>query len=314
MYNAVFSHNVIKEYGTFDDAIFQCGGSSIIANNLFADNYVFDYYMNQCVIRSSGSSKLINNTIVNNGPGYSYGLAPMAIYCIDGSPIISNNIIANNSAYGIYATEDATPVLTNNCVYGNTEANYYPSTLSHSSDINENPLFTNANNGDYTLQSTSPCIEAGNNDEINSSSIPDFAKSYDLGHNPRIQSGHVDIGAYEYTNVIYVNGASPNAVDDSSHGSSWNYPKKTISGGLATATNGSEIWVAGGANNPYDESVSLKSGVSIYGGFAGTETVREERDWENNVTNIKYVDDNIITATYITRDKIVGLVIGDINT
>ena len=58
---------------------------------------------------------------------------------------------------------------------------------------------------------------------------------------------------------------------------------------LARAAGGDEIWVMTGTYKPTlinDRSVSfvLVNGVALYGGFAGTETEREERDWLENPT------------------------------
>ncbi len=52
------------------------------------------------------------------------------------------------------------------------------------------PLFADYANGNLRLQSNSPCINAGNNAYVTAAT--------DLDGNPRIVSGTVDIGAYEY--------------------------------------------------------------------------------------------------------------------
>jgi hypothetical protein len=59
---------------------------------------------------------------------------------------------------------------------------------------------------------------------------------------------------------------------------------------LASATAGDEIWVKAGIHTPSANASSpekffwLKKGVAVFGGFSGTETTRDQRDWENNIT------------------------------
>ena len=62
---------------------------------------------------------------------------------------------------------------------------------------------------------------------------------------------------------------------------------------LSGAVSGDEIWVQAGVYKPTIDtnrtvSFDLKSGVALYGGFAGTESEAEfdQRDWVNNVTTL----------------------------
>ena len=79
-------------------------------------------------------------------------------------------------------------------------------------------------------------------------------------------------------------------VDDSATGAntglSWNDAFTDLQGGLALAVAGDEIWVAAGKYRPdaLDRNMSfvLKNEVAVYGGFAGSENLRSERDWHAN--------------------------------
>lgn len=62
--------------------------------------------------------------------------------------------------------------------------------------------------------------------------------------------------------------------DDSNDGSSWANTKRTIKVAMESATQGQEIWVAVGY---YSESIQPRDGISIYGGFSGSERSVEER-------------------------------------
>ena len=77
-------------------------------------------------------------------------------------------------------------------------------------------------------------------------------------------------------------------------GLSWATAYTNLQDALAAATSGNEIWVAEGVYYPDQgggqiagnqaASFFLKSGVAIYGGFAGVETLRTQRDWLTHIT------------------------------
>ncbi len=71
--------------------------------------------------------------------------------------------------------------------------------------------------------------------------------------------------------------------------SSWADACPDLQTALGKATSGDEIWVAAGVYMPGTapgDTFQLKSGVGIYGGFAGTETTRTQRSWEGYVTTL----------------------------
>jgi hypothetical protein len=127
-------------------------------------------------------------------------------------------------------------------------------------------------------------------------------------------------------NVIYVD---PRAVEDAGYisfgdlegtwatgrntGTSWEDAYRDLPRALTRAAKGcgSEIWVAGGSYRPgmqTTDSFIIPANTSIYGGFAGNETSRDQRDILNNETTlsgfIALVPDGQ-SGYYETRNNIV---------
>src|SRR5690606_8474226 len=72
-------------------------------------------------------------------------------------------------------------------------------------------------------------------------------------------------------------------------GVSWATAFHDLQDALAVAEAGDEVWIAEGVYKPTEGSdrmatFTLASGVALYGGFEGTETQREERDWVANLS------------------------------
>ena len=84
---------------------------------------------------------------------------------------------------------------------------------------------------------------------------------------------------------IYVDADAGGAND----GTSWDDAYTDLQDALTAAAAGDEIWVAASTYKPTDSTdraiaFEMVEGVGIYGGFAGSETERSERDWDANPT------------------------------
>ena len=213
------------------------------------------------------------------------------------SPQLTNVILWGNHA-GINRNKDyscdemynnqASPKVAYSIIQGGIDSIEGASDSGNNLDMNPrfgkyvNPAKAPTTEGDLHLQAGSPAINAGDN-----STVPPGAVT-DLDGRPRIVGNTVDIGAYEAYNIVYVNQAAGGQKD----GSRWEDAYTDLQEALKNAQAGDEIWVAKGTYKPTTEtdgnvpeiSFVLVEGVEIYGGFAGNETRRDQRDWDANAT------------------------------
>ena len=83
--------------------------------------------------------------------------------------------------------------------------------------------------------------------------------------------------------VWYVTSTGAGSMD----GTGWDDAFFSIQDAIDAASAGDEIWVAGGTYSPSDASgITVDKTVLIFGGFNGTETAKNDRDWKTNVTTV----------------------------
>lgn len=219
-----------------------------------------------------GAATVVNNTIVGNtGSGIFWG---------NTFPTNYNNLVAFNSA-GLETSDGSPVVLYNNDVYSNnvlaaaTDYLGLANATGLHGNISRDPILANYRIGDFRLEPTSPCVDAGLNAVV-------LTGWPDAGGSNRVVGVAVDIGAYESsginlvvpTPIIHVRPSGNNAND----GLTWASAKQSVQAGIAAATprlvQGGEVWVAQGT---YSEHINIPAFVYVYGGFAGNETNRDSR-------------------------------------
>jgi len=221
-----------------------------------------------------------NNTIVANGlrpevtgwePSDSaYGSVHLEY--ADHRLTLANNIVAFNGG-GLQWAGGA--VFRHNDVYGNGTDFFGPDYTGEIGNISADPLFVDRGSENYHLLPGSPAADAGDDVAVYG--------TLDLAGWPRALGARVDMGAYERhplrPPVRYVKAAPPG---EYRNGTSWETAFPTIQEALNAVLPGEQVWVAEGT---YTENLRLDTpDVGLYGGFAGTETAREERDPKAHAT------------------------------
>lgn len=119
-------------------------------------------------------------------------------------PVFRNSIITNNAAASFVDTSAS----------GGLNAAIFNYVLTDVSDLGSNfntgnnilasdPQYSNASVADYTLDTNSPAVNTGLQEYYNAGGTPDlFAVTTDFAGNSRVYDGFVDLGAYEWQDVM----------------------------------------------------------------------------------------------------------------
>ncbi|WP_299625211.1 InlB B-repeat-containing protein [uncultured Tenacibaculum sp.] len=241
----VFDNNLSSNSGTAMYVIPREGTNVtyfILTNSLFKNNRTTDdgsrkakggmVWVRAHYTGTIISTNIINNTFVNNlneGTDANSDFATVALSRNTGSygnSFVANNIFwgnkNNNGNVALAVGKGGGTNFTNNLAALNSidEDNFSNISFLASNTSNSDPLFTDAANGDFTIQTNSPAKDTGDNSRIPS------GVSTDLFGNQRIFNTTVDMGAYEFgpaapvikkaLNVTATNGSvtiSPSSAD-----------------------------------------------------------------------------------------------------
>jgi len=223
--NCIFSSNLAGNASGHSEGGGMCNDNSspIVTNCTFSSNHSrFGGGMSN----DNSLPTVTNCTFFSNHSRVAGG----GMWNFESSPKITNSTFFSNSATtsqggGIYSFNNSTITLTNSIVWGNTNEQIHngytstPSTIKYSNiqggcssssdvqcvaNIDSNPLFFNAENGDFRLQDGSPSINTGSNAglpadlaDLDGNGDRDEPIPYDLNGNQRIYDSIVDMGAFE---------------------------------------------------------------------------------------------------------------------
>ena len=203
-------------------------------------------------------------------------------------PVLTNCIFwGNGAANTIVNNPVSEPVPASYSLFDNTVTGYYESSQTPPTNLTTTTSpFVSSNS--VALAASSPAINTGSNLAYTNANGP----ATDLAGAPRIVC-LVDMGAVEYQipglspTRLYVRAGATGA----NTGLSWSDAFTDLQAALnySCPQNLTEIWVAGGTYKPTSGtnrffSFAMKNGVSIYGGFRGTETALTQRPAINLTT------------------------------
>ena len=229
--SATISGNTITGNEAYNNGGIWCSSSATISDNTITGNSAYDggggiycdYFSSPTITNntisgnstesdgggiychpSHSSQTITNNTITENEADFRGG----GIFCYRSSPTIINNTITGNSGEkggGIYCEHESSPIVLNTIFWEDSPDEIYVDDSSYiditysdiqggwpgEGNIDADPLFVDAGNGNYHLSDDSPCIGAG----IMTPDVPD--RDIDKNPRPNPADSDPDIGAYE---------------------------------------------------------------------------------------------------------------------
>ena len=290
--NGWMKANIVESYSTvYENSLIYnntCGYSGVgfEANNCVFNN--IDFLNNDLAYMVGGSDNSFKNCIIwGNGSNYDN---------FDGEEFITASL--GEEGYSQDNFFDHCAIESNNQIEGNNivllhenigEGIYHPRFENPTPTIG---VMDSLDSYSWQLLEGSVCINQGDTTGLN-------CPQHDLAGNQRIQQGRIDIGCYEspyngiyipsYNGIVYVTPTGSGNND----GSSWENATSsiTLAMDISSANGDIDIWVAAGVY--YGDSIAensvltLRDGISIFGGFAGDEPSDYDlnsRDFETNAT------------------------------
>ena len=171
--------------------------TAIIKNLLLAENQYENNIWSgpSAMALSNGDYTIINATVTDN-----LSDGTRAIATGSGNLRIYNSIFFGNETGNIQIHNGDVEIY-NSLVYGGANSITYDDNSSllydNTTNLNENPYFSEHEDFFYYLLDESPCINSGTS-EIPGMDLPET----DIIGNPRVYEGQVDMGAYEYVGPV----------------------------------------------------------------------------------------------------------------
>jgi len=229
--NLIITGNKAESEG---GGIFSYSSSPIVNNVTFTDNK--GHFGGGMYNGNSSSSILTNVFFTRNEAGSDGG----GIFNFSSSTLtLTNATLAGNTASGYIGggihNLNASLNLHNSIVYGNTsqvgtdgdnignEGDYtldytyslvggdYPDGTGNLDDSESaiDPLFTDPEAGDYTLQEKSPCVNTASNEAYRAAPRTNLNTDKDMAGKPRLYNNIIDMGAFECQTKPYVPPVTP---------------------------------------------------------------------------------------------------------
>ena len=183
-------------------------GRNVVSNNLIVKNSTF--WGGAVFLLRSDSVLFVNNTIADN---VSESFSPAVYGIMSKETRFVNTCFHLNTAkrlddslvYQVHF-EDSAVAYFNNCLFAKTDSSAVAEKCEGC--LFEDPLFTDAESQEYTLENGSPCINRGD------TPLSGFSENdTDLAGKPRISGDTVDIGAFEYQHGTILLTAAPQKSD-----------------------------------------------------------------------------------------------------
>jgi len=254
--NSIFRFNSVEsESNSYGGAIYTNNfdlkllGSTIYSNDAkgtlktYGGIYFYNLSLNKITVT--------NCNIVNN--------SPIGIFC--GKANFYNSIIWDNLIKDQFTFSSDKTKFYNCCIQDIS--------VTGTNVIHDNPKFFDPENGNFHIYPSSPCVDNGKSNDLESTGLNLLLKDIDGQDRIDLESGKCDIGVDE-VHAYYVDGA----VSDQGQGTK-SSPWKTIQLAIAMAHEvgiNTLIYVKGGT---YYENITLLPNVFLYGGY--------DDNWQRNL-------------------------------